>query len=121
MKVLSMLCMLAGASAFRVPSMPPSGAVQRRAPVTLMADAPVMADGAGMYALIGGILCIATAGIPILWLSNEKDTKAERAAGLEAGLRSELGDAAFEDSLMEVVDEVPEASSGDDTGKTASL
>ena len=86
-------------------------------------DAPVMADGAGTAALVGGVFMILTAGIPVLFLSgkDKQEDASTRASGLEQGLRSEMGDAAFEESLMEAVDvdEVVAASGDDDVKRGA--
>ena len=61
-----------------------------------------MAEGAGTAALIGGVVMILTAGIPVLFLSgkDKPDSSATKAAGLEQGLRAEMGEAAFEESIL---------------------
>ena len=66
-----------------------------------------MAEGATTVAIVGGLATILLAGIPVLFLSGQgnQDSKAERAAGLEAGLKSEMGEAAFQEAMMEEVAE----------------
>ena len=78
-----------------------------RAAVVTMADAPQMAEGATTVAIVGGLATILLAGIPVLFLSGQgnQDSKAERAAGLEAGLKSEMSEAAFQEAMMEEVAE----------------
>ena len=114
-------CALASGSAFHIAPQQlsvPSHHLRTPAPVALVdvplqllaADAPVMADGAGAVAVAGGLVMILTAGIPVLFLSKEKDNAAHRAAGLEEGLKSEMGEAAFDEAMMEEVemeDETP--------------
>ena len=76
-----------------------------------------MADGAGTAAVIGGLVMIATAGIPVLFLAGQDkpEDKAARASGIEAGLKSEMGEAAFEEAMMEVVEDEPAVeAAGDD-------
>ena len=72
-----------------------------------MTDAPQMAEGAGTVAIVGGLATILLAGLPVLFLSS-KDTqedKATRAMNIEAGLKSEMGEAAFSEAFMEEVAE----------------
>jgi hypothetical protein len=181
-----LLLAFAPCSAFKIPSATHAAAVPAKAtgrapePIAqlLLADAPVMAEGAGMAAVAGGVVMILTAGvssqrrkpidsacsftpssehahrwdaqltvfrtgserrkkalesprrqIPVLFLSGNKkpEDEATRAAGLEDGLRSEMGEEAFDEAMMEVVDELPEAAAGDaaatddDSKKRASI
>ena len=69
-----------------------------------------MADGAYPVMIAGGLVAILSAGIPILFLSGkgEQEDKATRAANLERGLRSEMGDDAFEEAMMEEVEIIEE-------------
>ena len=85
----------------------------------MQGGAPEMADGAGVVAVFGGLVMILTAGLPILFLSkdgaNEMDAKlakANKMAGLEQGLASEMGEEEFakmmeEGGMEEVPDEAP--------------
>ena len=59
---------------------------------------------------------ILSAGIPILFLSgkDKPDDKATRAAGLEEGLKSEMGEEAFNAAMMEEVGEELPVSTDDD-------
>jgi len=132
-----LLLAFAPCSAFKIPSATHAAAVPAKAtgrapePIAqlLLADAPVMAEGAGMAAVAGGVVMILTAGIPVLFLSGKEkpEDEATRAAGLEDGLRSEMGEEAFDEAMMEVVDELPEAAAGDaaatddDSKKRASI
>lgn len=127
-RLAALLCTLSCASAFNLhapmPRVTKPVALRTPAPVaqleafSAVAEAVPMADGAGTAALIGGLVMILTAGIPVLFIVKEKDSAAERAAGLEAGLRQEMGEEAFSASMEEeVVEEVatpPAASSSDD-------
>ena len=130
-KILALLGLLASASAFsptrayapalRAPT-PAAAPAASRAAVPV-AEAVPMADGAGTAAVIGGLVMILTAGIPVLFLSQKDkgEDKGTRAANLESGLRAEMGDSAFEESMMEEVDEPvaeePKADDGDDEPK----
>ena len=108
-----LLLLLSGASAFSFTTMPATmpAVLKTRwspAPVAIVdmpttslfaADAPVMADGAGLVAAAGGIVMILTAGIPILFLrGDKKEDAASKLAGLEQGVGS----------MEEVMDEIYE-------------
>lgn len=62
-----------------------------------------MADGAVPVAIAGGLVAILTAGLPILFLGGDKESDADKLAGLEQGIGS-----------MEI--EVEEDSDDDTTG-----
>ena len=106
--------------AVRLPHATPS----RTAVVTM--EAVQMAEGATTVAIVGGLATILLAGLPVLFLSgkDKQEDASTRAANLEAGLRSEMGDSAFEDSMMEEVAEAdlpPTADEGDEPKQRGSI
>ena len=115
-QMIMLACFLGVSSAFHIAAQPVAGThrmlpISHRAPapeaMLLVAEAPVMAEGAGMAAVAGGLVMILTAGIPILFLSgkDKPDDSATRAAGLEQGLKAEMGEDAFNAAMMEEVGE----------------
>ena len=73
-----------------------------------------MADGAGTVAVLGGLVMILTAGIPVLFMSKDekKDDAATRMATLEQSLTSELGEEELAAMMMEEVEEVEVGTAG---------
>ena len=73
-------------------------------------EAPQMAEGATTAALIGGVVAILTAGIPVLFMVGNDDKKgsAEKLAGLERGVGAVEDMDMDLDSIMDVVDAADE-------------
>jgi hypothetical protein len=121
---IRVLCVLelCAASCFVVPSVP--SVFPRRSPtpaasaelgallLALEGEAPAMADGSIFVAIGGGLLAIATAGIPILFL-RDKDDGVDKLEGLEKGVGS------LEEEVIEDEDLPPP--SGDAPGKQGTV
>ena len=77
------------------------------ASVLLATDAPQMAEGTGAALVVGGLLTILLAGLPILFLGGDqkKDTDSEKMANLERGLSS------FEEEVVDEEEFPPPAAS----------
>jgi|UniRef100_A0A7S3ESZ0 hypothetical protein len=114
MRHFSLACLLSAAAAYTVPCLP-MASMPRASPKLMLSvdstlallaeagEAPPMADGAVPVAIAGGLVAILTAGLPILFLGGDKESDADKLAGLEQGIGS-----------MEI--EVEEDSDDDTTG-----
>jgi len=73
-------------------------------------EAPQMAEGATTAALIGGVVAILTAGIPVLFMVGNDDKKgsAKKLAGLERGVGAVEDMDMDLDGIMDVVDAADE-------------
>lgn len=85
----------------------------------LATDAPAMKDGAYTVAIVGGLVAILTAGIPVLFLAG-KD-KGDDDATKKANLEKALADFEIEVEDAPLVDPVVDGAATEESKKTGSI